>query len=128
MNFHPVSASIIISLGGGIGAMSRFWVSHVIKHHLGKDPLWATLTVNITGSFLLGAVAGYFKDRASLPFFFFGTGICGGYTTFSTFSMELTEALKANRHWDAFFYLTASLIGGFVSFVLAWIAFSSQKS
>lgn len=129
MNFNPYLATLFVAIGGGCGAVSRFWLGYWVKQQSwGKDLFWGTLIINITGSVLLGVVAGYFKERTSTGFLLLGTGFCGGYTTFSTFSLEVTEALRQNRVFDAFLYILASVIGGFLGFVLAWMAFSSSKS
>ncbi len=129
MSFNPYIVTLLIAVGGGCGAVLRFWLGYWVKlQSWGKDLFWGTLIINISGSILLGVVAGYFKERTSAGFLLLGTGFCGGYTTFSTFSLEVTEALKENRVLDAFLYVSASVIGGFLGFTLAWMAFSSQKT
>ena len=125
MGINPWLASLLIGVGGACGANLRYWLSSWIKSQTwGKDFFWGTLIVNITGSILLGVVAGYFRDRTGYWFLLLGTGFCGGYTTFSTFSLEVTEAMKENRPMDALLYMTASVVGGFLGFLMAWMAFA----
>jgi CrcB protein len=97
---------VLIWLGSGFGGALRYWVSTLSTTALIGTFPWGTLIVNVTGSFLIGLVAGLggAENRFGIPATtrqFLMTGICGGYTTFSSFSLQtLTllqngEALKA---------------------------------
>ena len=90
---------LLVFLGGGIGAALRHAVNIGAARWLGAAFPFGTLTVNVTGSFVMGLIAGYFafKGDASQHWrLFLTTGILGGYTTFSAFSLD--AALLWERH------------------------------
>ena len=117
---HP---AFLISLGGAAGSNARYWIGMWFRSQpWAKDYFWGTLVINVSGSILLGMVAALCKDRAGIGYLLFGTGFCGGYTTFSTFSLEVVEHLHRNR-WDlAMIYIASSVLGGFLGFAAAWAA------
>jgi CrcB protein len=82
---------LIVFAGGGIGAALRHGVNLAFARLLGLSFPFATLFENVTGSLAMGLLAGYFAFRAGLPQhwrLFLTTGILGGYTTFSAFSLD----------------------------------------
>jgi CrcB protein len=91
-----------VGIGGALGSIARFWLSGLIAEHCPKFPL-NTLVINITGSFLIGIFAAmglpegrvYLGPNARL---FLIYGICGGYTTFSSFSLQ-TMSLAQEGEW-----------------------------
>ena len=93
-----------------------------------KNFYWGTFAINVSGSILLGIVAALCKDRSGAGFLLFGTGFCGGYTTFSTFSLEVVEAVQRGR-WDlAALYIGVSMIGGFIGWQRhAWSLVESTR-
>lgn len=105
-----------IALAGGIGAAARFVVDGVLRSRATGYPL-GTLAINVTGSFLLGLVTG-FSLSALLPdaaFLVVGSGFLGGYTTFSTASVETVRLIQSRRYGIALF----SSVGMLVLAVLA---------
>ena len=83
---------LIVFLGGGIGAALRHGCNLVISRALGTAFPFATLTENVLGSLIMGALAAYFAfkgDATQSWRLFLTTGILGGYTTFSTFSLDV---------------------------------------
>ncbi len=92
-----------IGLGSALGGIARYWVSIVIDQRFGETFPLGTLVVNVTGSFLIGLLAtstGH-EGRIFLPPIFrqfLMIGICGGYTTFSSFSLQ-TLTLIQNGDW-----------------------------
>ena len=82
---------LIVFFGGGIGAALRHGVNLLSARLLGAAFPYATLIENVSGSLLMGLLAGYFafKGEASQPMrLFLATGVLGGYTTFSAFSLD----------------------------------------
>lgn len=103
----------VIAAGGVLGALARFAVSTAWPHAPGAFP-WATLLVNISGCLLIGVLMTIVLEltephRLVRPFL--GVGVLGGYTTFSTASVELQRMLDAGRGVPALLYLAASLLG-----------------
>lgn len=86
-------------LAGAVGALTRFSVDALIKRIWSTTMPWATITINITGSFILGALAGavIFHGAPTALQTIAGTGFCGGYTTFSSASFE-TVRLAEQGH------------------------------
>ncbi len=111
----------LIGLGGAIGcnlryAMGRYLASVFEAHpNFGNLPL-STFVVNVVGSALLGCVAGAISNREHSIYLFLAVGVCGGFTTFSTFSLEVVELLQNNRLALAFGYIFASNLITFLAF------------
>jgi CrcB protein len=100
---YPVQTYLWIALGGALGSVARYWLSGVMGQRLGEAFPWGTILVNVTGSFLIGAFATvtssdgrWLAGAAWRPFFM--AGVCGGYTTFSTFSLQ-TLNLARGGEW-----------------------------
>ena len=94
---------ILVGLGSAAGGISRFWASGVIAIRYGSSFPWGTMFVNVTGSFIIGFFAtltapeGRWLVGPSVRNFFM-TGFCGGYTTFSSFSLQ-TLSLAQDEEW-----------------------------
>jgi fluoride exporter len=87
---------IFVMLGGALGTGARFWVSGVIAERAGEFFPLGTLIVNVTGSFVVGFFAAFTGLEGPVlvsPRFrqFFMIGVCGGYTTFSSFSLQTLD-------------------------------------
>lgn len=94
---------IYVMAGGAIGTLARFLLSDFVASAFGEAFPWGTLIINVTGSFAIGFFATLTDPDGALlvrPDFrtFFMVGICGGYTTFSSFSLQ-TLRLAQNGHW-----------------------------
>lgn len=100
MNLGP---AFLIFFGSGLGGLARWAVSGAVAERVGETFPWGTIVVNVTGSFLIGLFAtltgpdGRFLAPAPLRQFFM-LGICGGYTTFSSFSLQ-TLNLAEEGEW-----------------------------
>ena len=96
-------AYALVALGSAIGGTLRFWLSGLIANSMGATFPWGTVVINITGSFAIGffstltAVDGRVFVPAEWRTFFM-VGICGGYTTFSSFSLQ-TLSLAQEGEW-----------------------------
>jgi CrcB protein len=93
----------LVALGSAIGGTLRYWLSGLIAESVGATFPWGTLVVNVTGSFAIGAFATLAgpDGRLLVPAegrTFFMVGICGGYTTFSSFSLQ-TLTLVQDGEW-----------------------------
>jgi CrcB protein len=94
---------LCVALGSALGGVGRFWLSGIVAHRVGEIFPWGTLVVNVTGSFVIGlfvAMTGSDGRFLANPKFsqFFVAGICGGYTTFSSFSLQ-TLKLAQEGEW-----------------------------
>ncbi len=104
---------LLASAGGAIGAGARFAVSQWFVARGWTEFPWATLLINVTGSALMGLTVGIVMSRASLPpelRVFLATGILGGYTTFSAFSLEVFQLAERGQVLNAGFYILASVV------------------
>ncbi|MGE5505493.1 MAG: fluoride efflux transporter CrcB [Actinomycetota bacterium] len=95
----------LVAIGSALGGTLRFWLSGLIAGAVGQTFPWGTLVVNVTGSFVIGLFATLTapEGRMFVPGEwrqFFMVGICGGYTTFSSFSLQ-TLALAQDGEWMA---------------------------
>ncbi|BCB03630.1 fluoride efflux transporter CrcB [Bacillus sp. KH172YL63] len=103
---------IAVAAGGFFGAISRFLVSQWFKNHIHSDFPFATLLVNLLGSFCLGFLIGYgIEDKWIL---LLGTGFLGSFTTFSTFQLEMIRYLSDKRWKKASLYLITSYVIGLI--------------
>jgi CrcB protein len=117
-----MQATLLVFLGAGIGGALRHSVNIACARACGVAFPWGTLTVNVVGSFAIGVLAGWLAVKAgetwSQPVrLFFATGILGGFTTFSAFSLDVVVLWERNQALAALGYVAASVvlsIGGLV--------------
>lgn len=116
---------LVIFLGGGIGSLARYGMMHLISRAMpGSTFPWHTLGVNLIGAFLIGLLVEILALRISLPTpsrHLLVTGFLGGFTTFSSFSMETALMLERGEALNSLFYVLASVIGTVIA-VFAGIA------
>lgn len=106
-----------IYAGGMLGALARVGLVQAIPATAGRWP-WATLVINVSGSFLLGYLATRLQERLPQSTYrrpLLGTGFCGAYTTFSTVQLEVVEMVDAGHPGLALAYVVVSLTAGFVA-------------
>ena len=110
---------LLVAAGGAIGASLRFgmasWVSSWASSGSHTVVPVGTLTVNLFGSLLIGWLWGMFLSQSEVPIrlqLFLITGILGGFTTFSSFSLENLQLLENGQYRSFIFYLLVSNLGG----------------
>ncbi len=111
---------LVIGLGGAIGSISRYLVGGYISRHIATTFPMGTLVVNITGCFIIGLLFGLANRYAWLTLewrLFLITGICGGYTTFSSFSYEGVELFRQGNYIYFLMYVLFSVILGLLATV-----------
>jgi CrcB protein len=112
-----------IALGGAIGASLRHYISWQFVRWFGTGFPWGTLAVNVIGSFIMGLAAMYLLRRSDLGLQHFApflmTGILGGFTTFSAFSLEAFLLIERGRPALALIYMGGSVALGLAGFAAA---------
>lgn len=107
---------LAVLAGGGIGSVLRYLVTFGITQWLGPGFPWWTFAINVTGSFVIGVVAEVVQTRAfggaPLLRIFLMTGVLGGYTTFSTFSLDTLQLFEERVALLAFAYAAGSVLLG----------------
>ncbi len=112
---------ILVFLGGGVGSLCRYLMSRWISgSFLPNYPFFGTLIVNVTGCLFIGFFVFYFTEGRfgadSLTWrLLLVTGLCGGYTTFSSFSLENVQLIENRQILTFLTYSFASLIFGFLA-------------
>lgn len=106
-------AFFIIGAGGAAGAMARHGVNLAAMRLFGMDFPWGTLAVNVSGSFLMGVLAGLFAVVWNAPQdvrLFLTTGLLGGFTTFSAFSLDVALLWERGQAPHALAYAAGSVM------------------
>jgi fluoride exporter len=109
---------LVVFLGAGIGGALRHGVNLASARALGVGFPFGTIIVNIAGSLLMGLLAGYFAFRTGVPQhmrLFLTTGILGGFTTFSAFSLDAALLMERHAYWSATAYMLGSVIVSLVA-------------
>ena len=112
MGSHQTPAFLLVFSGGGIGSMLRHAANLIGASLFGLNVPAGTLFVNITGSLAMGLLAGWFAFRGhsdQLTRLFLATGIIGGFTTFSAFSLEAALLLERGQPVGAALYVIGSM-------------------
>ena len=106
---------LLVFLGAGIGGALRHGVNLASVKYFGLAFPFGTVIVNVLGSFLMGLFAGYFAYRTGIPQhfrLFLTTGILGGFTTFSAFSLDTALLIERHAYGQAAAYVAASVLIG----------------
>ena len=106
-----------VMIGGAVGAGARHLVGQAMLARLGPGFPWWTLSINIAGSLLMGLLVGWLarSGGGDTTRLFVGVGILGGFTTFSSFSMEYWMLFERGQNVQAAAYVLASVIGAIVA-------------
>jgi CrcB protein len=121
---------IWVAIGGALGTGGRYFVSGVIARLFGETFPWGTLLINVTGSFLIGFFAAltgpdgrYFVGSTGRQFVM--TGICGGYTTFSSFSLQTLNLMNDGEWFRAGGYIALSVV---LCLIAVWMGYVLANS
>jgi fluoride exporter len=125
-------ASLSVALGGGIGALLRYQAGRALTHFAGPQSMlgfpWATLMVNVIGSLAMGALAGWLarhepdlRDGGEQVRLMVGVGLLGGFTTFSSFSLEMMLLMDRGDNALAFIYGSVSIMAGLAGLYIGLI-------
>ena len=112
-------AYLLAALGGALGALARWALTEVVPSPGGWP--WATLLVNLSGCFLLGALFAVVAARSPEPSWarpFLGVGVLGGYTTYSSFAVEVVNLVDDGAPVLAAGYVLVSVVGGVAAVAL----------
>ncbi|SEM16044.1 camphor resistance protein CrcB [Blastococcus sp. DSM 46786] len=117
-------AYLLAALGGALGALARWGLAEAFPHSPAGLP-WATLGVNLTGCLLLGVLTSVLVARApgspwARPFL--GVGVLGGFTTYSTFAVEVVRLADAGAAGTAVVYVLVSVLGGVAAAAVGTLA------
>ena len=119
---------LAVALGGGLGAMGRFWVVHQVNRLQGGHFPWGTLTVNVVGSFIIGMAFVFLAikhtDLSSGWRSFLIVGVLGAFTTFSSFALESLVLLQEQHYLSAAFYMAGSV---FICLLAVTLGFGAGK-
>jgi CrcB protein len=113
-----IKSILLVGFGGFIGSVARFLVSRYFQENVASVFPWGTFTVNIVGSLLIGLIYG-FSEKGDLlnsdVRLFLAVGICGGFTTFSTFSNDAFLLLRQQEWLRFVVYPSLSFFAGLMA-------------
>ena len=124
---------LYVMLGGALGTAVRYWLSGFVAMRVGEFYALGTLVVNVTGSFVIGFFATLTEPQGpflATPNFrqFFMIGVCGGYTTFSSFSLQTLDLALDGDWWKAGSYVVFSVFGCLLAVWLGRVCALSFRS
>lgn len=116
---------VAVAAGGACGSLARFWLTNVNLHLSGK--FCNTAVVNLSGCLVIGAMAALLSrvDISQEWRDFLLVGCLGGYTTYSTFSLDAMQMMQQGRWYMALAYMAVTVVGGLVACAVGW--FGTEK-
>lgn len=117
-------AALLVFLGGGLGSVARHGVN-LAAGRMGGDFPWATFTVNVAGSFTMGLIAGWLAFKVGEGWsqnvrLLLTTGFLGGFTTFSTLTVQTVLEADGGKTGTAAAYLALTVVGGMAAAILGY--------
>ena len=116
---------LLVAIGGAIGACMRYGVGLAFTEHGGVSGSWATLCVNLAGSFILGGLLGWFASRElafeSTLWLLVGVGMMGAFTTFSAFSRDTVDMFMAGDVLKGAVFAGLNMVGALAAFAIGLI-------
>jgi len=125
-----MQAYLLVFVGAGLGGALRHFLNINLSRVFGADFPWSTTFINISGSLAMGLLTGWLAFRAGGGLtqhtrLFFATGVLGGYTTFSTFSLETILLFESGKTAAALAYVVGSVLLGALSL---WAGLALMRS
>lgn len=123
-----MQATIMVALGGAIGSVARYWLA-LLMLPVSRDLPWGTIVINIAGSFAISffGVLTLEQGRFAVPEIWrlaFMVGVCGGFTTFSSFSLQTLDLLRAGQPGKALLNIGISVI---LCLIAVWLGFFAAQ-
>jgi CrcB protein len=102
---------------GAVGALARYVLDAIVQQRVRRDRPWGTFVINVSGSFVLGLLTGLvlYHGLGDAPKLVLGTGFCGAFTTFSTFTFETVRLAEEGELTAAFVYVAGSVLVAFLA-------------
>jgi fluoride exporter len=121
-----MGAYLAVAVGGAMGSVARFWLAGVMTTLTGPRFPWGTLLINVVGSFVIGLVAAATLTPERIAMHptmrvFLMTGVCGGFTTFSAFSLQTLELMQGGELVPAFGYAVGSVVLCVIATYCGWL-------
>ena len=117
---------VLVGTGAFVGAILRYWLGLLVVERLGAAFPYGTLLINIAGSLVLGFVVVTTLDQTAISpslYLVLGPGLCGGFTTFSTFAVEVLTLIEERAYLPATTYVAASVILSLLAALVGgWLA------
>jgi CrcB protein len=106
---------LLVAIGSAVGGLARYWLGVAAVRAWGNDFPFVTLIINVSGSFIIGLFAALTMASGAVPAspnarLFVMTGLCGGFTTFSAFSLQSVELMRNGSWIPAMAYMAGSLV------------------
>ena len=118
---------IWVAIGGALGSVARFWFGLVAARLWGETFPWGTIIINIVGSFIIGfygaltLAGGAFPASANMRIFVM-VGICGGFTTFSAFSLQTLTLMRDGNWFGVSANIVLSVVLCIIAVTIGWVA------
>lgn len=116
---------VVVFVGAGIGGAARHGMNIWVTKLMGTNFPWHTLLINILGSLIMGLITGWFAEKlgaAGHLRLFLATGVMGGFTTFSAFSLDAALLWERSEHLLALLYVGGSVAGAIAGLALGlWV-------
>ena len=120
---ETLKAILVVGSGSFVGGSARYLISLTMKN-VSKGFPWATLLVNVSGCLLIGLLWGWLSRTSQMDgnlALFLTVGLCGGFTTFSTFSKEAFVLMQGGNVWGFVGYVLASVVFGIAFVALGYL-------
>lgn len=118
---------LFVALGGALGSVGRFWLNNLVTARAGDGFPWGTLLINVLGSFAIGLFAALVPASQDTAKKFLMAGVCGGFTTFSAFSLQTLELMRQDAWLRAGGNILGSVALCLVAVWLGWMIGAASK-